>query len=187
MRAIIDDNLPIMVTDWQPWDESRYRAQFYFDPNSISMYTWDAFSLLSVYDHDGAVIVSLEMQYYSGSYQISMVTKTDVVSTVYTPSVSITDAAHMIEFDWKASDAAGVNNGWLNWWVDNEPQVGILNIDNDQIRCQKVSLGAVSGIDNGTRGSLYIDSFVSRRSPLLAWIRLSRSGPFSMMGSKAGI
>jgi len=37
MQALLDDNVSIFVTDWTPSNEPRYRARFYFDPNSIPL------------------------------------------------------------------------------------------------------------------------------------------------------
>jgi Tfp pilus assembly ATPase PilU len=37
MQALINDNTAIYVVDESPQNELRYRARFYFDPNTISM------------------------------------------------------------------------------------------------------------------------------------------------------
>ena len=42
MQVLIDDANAIYVTDDRPTAEPRYRARFYFDPNSITMASGDA-------------------------------------------------------------------------------------------------------------------------------------------------
>jgi hypothetical protein len=39
--------------------------------------------------------------------------------------------------------------------VDSQAPVGLLDKDNDTRRVESVRWGAVAGIDNGTRGSIY--------------------------------
>ena len=75
----------------------------------------------------------------------------------------ISDAPHAIELDWRAATAAGANNGGLTLWIDDTQQANSTTVDNDTRRIDGVQLGAVSGIDKGTRGTYYFDAFESRR------------------------
>jgi hypothetical protein len=42
--------------------------------------------------------------------------------------------------------------------------VALTGIDNDTKRVEMVRLGAVTGIDSGTRGTYYFDTFESHRT-----------------------
>ena len=50
-----------------------------------------------------------------------------------------------LKLDWRASTAAGANNGGLTFWNDGAQQVDL------------------TGVDNGTRGTYFFDAFESRR------------------------
>jgi hypothetical protein len=65
--------------------------------------------------------------------------------------------------DWRASTAAGANNGGLTFWIDGVQQANLTGVDNDTRRIDRVRLGAVSGLDSGTLGTDYFDVFESRR------------------------
>jgi hypothetical protein len=68
-----------------------------------------------------------------------------------------------MEFDWRASTGAGLNNGGLTLWIDGTQSANLIGIDNDTRRIDRVQLGAVTGVDSGTRGTYYFDAFESRR------------------------
>ena len=69
-----------------------------------------------------------------------------------------------MEIDWRASSAAGANNGGLTLWIDGVQQANISNVDNDTRRVDRARLGAVTGVDVGTLGTYFFDAFESRRS-----------------------
>jgi hypothetical protein len=74
---------------------------------------------------------------------------------------TISDAPHSIEVDWRAS--TGANNGGLTLWIDGTQQADLTGVDNDTRRIDRAMLGALAGIDGGTRGTYYFDAFESRR------------------------
>jgi hypothetical protein len=45
------------------------------------------------------------------------------------------------------------NNGVLKLWIDGVLKQAITNIDNDTRQIDWLRLGAVSGVDTGTRGT----------------------------------
>ena len=75
----------------------------------------------------------------------------------------MTDGPHSVEWDWQASTAAGTNNGNLTLWIDGAQKASLTSVDNDTRRIDQIQWGAVSGIDASTRGTFYLDAFVSRR------------------------
>jgi hypothetical protein len=56
------------------------------------------------------------------------------------------------------------NDGALNFWVDGVQRASMTGVDNDTRRIDRVRLGAIAGIDSGTRGAYFFDAFESRRS-----------------------
>ncbi len=163
MQAVIDDNNSIYVVDESPSAETRYRARFYFDPNSISMVNRDAHYLL--YGHTGTstLVLRVELRYYNNNFQIRAALRNDKSSWSSTSWFSISDAPHFIEFDWRTSTGVGLNNGGLTLWIDGTQRANLTGKDNDTRRIDRVLLGAVSGVDSGTRGTYYFDAFESRR------------------------
>ena len=70
-----------------------------------------------------------------------------------------------VEVHWKAATSSGTHNGLVEAWVNDVVclNVGLSTLDNDTKRIDTVRLGAVEGIDTGTRGTYYFDAFGSRR------------------------
>jgi len=48
-------------------------------------------------------------------------------------------------------------------WIDGGGQMMLAVVDNSGKQIDSVRLGALTGIDNGTRGTYYFDAFESRR------------------------
>ena len=106
----------------------------------------------------------MEFRQSSGAYQIRAALLDDGTTWINTNTwYTITDAFHSIELDWRASTAPGANNGGLTLWIDGVQQADLTGVDNDTRRVDRARLGALSGIDAGTRGTYYFDAFVSRR------------------------
>ena len=170
MQAVIDDNNSIYVTDDSPTAETRYRARFYFDPNSISMGNNDAHYLFYGYSGASAIVTRVELRYSKGNYQIRAALRNDSNGWTNSSWFNIADLPHFIEIDWRASTGVGANNGSLTLWIDGGingnpqfPQANLTGLDNDTRRIDRVQLGAVAGVDSGTRGTYYFDAFESHR------------------------
>ena len=163
LQAVIDDTNSIYVTDDRPNAEPRYRARFYFDPNSISMASGDTNTIFNGYTGTSTVVLRIRFRFYSGAYQIQAELLNDSGAWQSTSWVTISDAKHPVEINWQAATGAGANNGSLTFWVDGVQKASLTGVDNDTRRIDRVRLGAVAGVDAGTRGTLYFDAFVSRR------------------------
>ena len=71
----------------------------------------------------------------------------------------MTDGPHWVELDWQAAASPTAKNGSLTFWLDGVQKESLSKIDNDTRRIDSVQLGAVFGIDTGTRGVYYFDAF----------------------------
>jgi hypothetical protein len=162
LQAVVDDNRAIFAQDNTPAAEARYRARFYFDPNSIGMAAGDNHYILYAQSNTAGIIM-LQFYYNGSSYQLRGAVRTDAGGWLYTAYTTLSDARHSIELDWQAASGAGLNDGSLTLWLDGV-QVGVRSgVDNDLQRLESVQLGAVMSVDNGTRGTYYFDAFESRR------------------------
>jgi len=167
LQVLINDNNGLYVTDGWPDSEPRYLARFYFDPNSITMANGEAHDIFSGKDVDpsSTEIMRVEFRFSGGSYQLRAQLLNDSATWVVSSWFTISDAPHSIQVDWRAATAAGANDGGLALWIDGAQQANLTGVDNDTWRIAKVHLGAVSGIDTGTRGTEYFDAFESWRQP----------------------
>jgi hypothetical protein len=164
LQAQLDDNNAIYVQNNSPANEARYRSRFRFDPNSISMSLLNAHYIFQAYTSGSSTMTRIEYRRSSvGAYQVRAQLRNDAGSWFATSWFTLSDAPHTLETDWQAATAAGANNGRLTLWIDGTQVAQITGIDNDTLRVDFVRLGAVSGVDTGTRGTYYFDTFVSRR------------------------
>jgi len=168
MQALVNDNNSIYVIDDRPTAEARYRARFYFDPNTITMAKNDAHLIFLGRTANGTVTGATVLQVEfrmsaNGAYQLRALISDDGTTFSSSGWFSITDAPHPIELDWRASTAAGANNGSLTLWIDGVQKASVTGIDNDTRRIESVRMGALTGIDTTTRGTYYFDAFESRR------------------------
>ncbi|HLE53407.1 MAG TPA: hypothetical protein VI755_15180 [Anaerolineales bacterium] len=165
MRALIDDNNMLYVQDNTPNNEAIYDIHFHFDPNSIGMANMDIHTILNGQDSQSTFVAALrvELRYSVGSYQIRAGARNDNLTWTNTSFFNISDAPHQIEVEWDGGSAPGQNDGKLKLKIDSVLRGNRTGIDNDTFRIDRVRLGAVAGIDNGTRGTYYFDQFESYR------------------------
>jgi hypothetical protein len=162
MQALINDNNAIFVRDDSPNAEAVYNARFYFDPNSISMTSGDNHFIL--YGYSGTkVVLRVQFRFYKGAYQIRAGLQNNAATWTDASYVTLSDAPHAIEVDWRAATGSGANNGGLTFWIDGAQVSGISGIANDTYKIDSVRLGAVNGVDTGTRGTEFFDAFESHR------------------------
>lgn len=163
MQAVINSNTSIYVTDDSPANEARYRARFYFNPNGIAMTNGNAYYLLYGLTSSGAVTVRVEFGRSGPNYRIRAAVSNNSTTFTNASWFTISNAPHYIEIDWRAATAPGAADGSLTLWIDNVQRANLTGISNDTRRIESVRLGAVAGIDSGTRGTTYFDAFQSNR------------------------
>ncbi|HXQ33446.1 MAG TPA: hypothetical protein VN843_05440, partial [Anaerolineales bacterium] len=167
MQALIDDVNSIYVTDDTPNAEPRYRARFYFDPNSILMANGDAHIIFKAFAGTSTEVLKVDFRQSSGTYQIRVAVGDDGTAYINSNWFTISDAPHFVEIDWRAATSAGANNGGLTLWIDGSQQQDLTGIDNDTRRVDRARLGALSSIDVGTSGTYFFDAFESRRQSFI--------------------
>jgi RHS repeat-associated protein len=163
MQALIDDTAGLYVTDDSPNAEPRYRARFYFDPNSLTMDDGDTFNLFKGYQGSSTEVLRVQFRFSSGNYQVRAGLVDDGSTWTYTSWFTVSDAPHYLEWDWRAASTSGANDGSLTLWIDGTQQGSVTGIDNDTRVIDRARLGAL-GLDAGISGTYYLDSFESRRT-----------------------
>jgi acid phosphatase type 7 len=177
MQAVVDDNNILYVGDDRPIAEPRYRARFYFDPNSIAMLSGDSHGILYAYVGTSTAVIRGLFRFYNSAYQVSFGLLNDSGTWQDTTWATLSDGKHSLEIDWKAATSAGANNGSLTMWVDGVQTGSVTAADNDTRRIDLVRIGGVYGIDTGTRGTYYFDDFVSRRQTYIGPASTSSATP----------
>lgn len=160
LKCFIDDTTDIKVNDNTPNAETRYRARYYIDPNTISMANDDFIQNLLGYSLTNSSMFKVYLNYSSADgYRIYFAISKDAG---YEPSSYhiISDAPHCIEVDWKASSAPGADDGFLSLWIDGVLKETIANVDNDTHQIDLITLGARE-ISSGISGTFYLDDFAS--------------------------
>jgi len=163
LQVLINDNNAIYVSDRSPNAETHYQVRFYFDPNSITMAHNDAHYILYGYSGTSTVVLRIELRFSKGNYQLREALRNDSNNWTSSSWFTIADTLHLIEIDWRVATASGANNGGLTLWIDGAQCANLTGVDNDTRHLDHMKLGAVSGIDTGTRGTYYFDGFESRR------------------------
>ena len=142
--------------DDSPVAEARYRARFYFNPNSIAMVSGDYTYPLEGRDAANNIVLRIQFKRSSIGYQLAARAYDSALANwVATPYVNITNGLHVVEVDWG-------NDGHLGFWVDGVPQGSLTGINNAIYNIDSVRLGATY-VTATVSGSYFIDAFESRR------------------------
>jgi CSLREA domain-containing protein len=157
LQSTFTNTTAMYVRDDSPNAETRYRARFYFHPNSVSMSSGAYTYLLQGYDISNALILSVQFYRSSAGYQLRVrAYDRTLASWVNMPYVTISNALHSVELDWG-------NDGHVTFWVDGMQQGSLTGIQNSTYAIGSVRLGAPYGSGTMT-GSYYLDGFESRRN-----------------------
>ena len=160
----VNDNSPAHVTDNSPNAEARYRARFWFDFGSIVMAQNNVHRIFSAVTANGTQVGRIEIRFTTSTqYQIRVSVLDDTGATRNGAWINITRTRHAVEIDWQASSGPGANSGAASLWIDGVLRSTLTGVNNDAHRIESARLGAVQGIDSGTRGTYAFDAFESRR------------------------
>lgn len=158
MQAVMDDQNSIYVADMFAPVLSRYRARFYFDPNSITMTAGTDHAIFAGRDFDNQWDFGVILGKNASGYWIRVQGLQDDGSLVYSSTYAISDGWHSIEIEWLSGSP-----GRIKLWIDGTLKQTVA-LTNSTRSLARAYLGALSGIDATTSGSMYFDNFESRKS-----------------------
>jgi hypothetical protein len=159
MRALINDNNSLYVVDESPVAETRYRARFYFNPNSLTMANNDAHYIFYGLTSANVVALRLELGYATTTgYRIRAAVRNNSGTYITSSWVTLSNAWHSIEID-----RVSASSGSLTMWIDGVQRASLTGVSSNTLTIERVRLGVVTGVDSGTRGTEYFDNFVSNR------------------------
>ena len=157
-RYLIDDT---------PAAEKRYQARFHFDVNSLAMAEGDELAILAGADQDGVPVgqshLQLLLKYSAASYHLQAWHRDLATGSVLTTGwIPVADVAHVVDLRWRAASNAAAANGELRFWIDGVLAGELVGLANGDQVIESIRLGA-DGVDAGSSGSFYLDSFRSWR------------------------
>ena len=160
LKCVIDDTTGIYgVVNISPPASNQLRVRFYVDPNGITMGDWESFYLMFEGPNSGFENIAARFYSVSGNYRMSPGVRDDGNIWRESSSVAISDAPHYIEFHLVRATSDVASDGYVDWWIDGAAQTRLANIDNYDgwSGITDLRFGAVSSLDAGTSGTLYLD------------------------------
>lgn len=163
----------VIFTD--PSNEKVVTAECMIDPNTLTMATNDRFVVVALTgDTVGGTTQSfaVNLQYDGSSYEIVPQYTDDAGTKIEMTATDISDEYTKIRLVWSASTAAGNDNGFVMFFINDVLTEVAGSINNDQRDVDNIYFGAVASLDSGTHGLLYFDNcrWASEYEPLGATI-----------------
>jgi RHS repeat-associated protein len=150
---------------YPPILEDEYHAQFRFHPNSLSLANGKAHYIYEgSTSSTGARLIRLEILSENSEYKLRVQVRKDDGTYVNTGKYTISNDWHTIQVGWKAASTDGNNDGMAKLWIDDVLMESLTGVDNDLVLLNEIRLGAPSGLDTGTSGSMLFDDFTAHRS-----------------------
>lgn len=141
-----------------PNAEKLLTLQFLFDPNSIVMALADLFNFILISDSNPGTAFRLNFTNNAGVYNFNPIATNDAGGNVFGAAFVIPDRVVQIRIELKFSSEIGADDGFIKHYVDGEPETFMMNIDNDTRDANEINVGAISGVDAGTNGTLFLDN-----------------------------
>lgn len=163
----------LWVKDTSPASESRYRARFALDLNSLTVPTSPRVLRLMAGRTAGDPSkrpFELRLRFEGGIWKIYGVLRNDAGVGTQTASIVLPKPGwSLVEVDWRRATSPGASDGSLTLQVtssDCNPAVCTASataVDNDANPIDGIQLGFLGGLGLGSSGTAFIDDFESRR------------------------
>ena len=109
-QALINSTSARYVQDTIPNAEPRYRAHFYFDPNSSTMANNDAYYLFYGFSGSSTVVLRVEFsRTTAGGYRVRVNALNNASTWTNSAWVNVTDAGHTFELGWQLATSGRVD------------------------------------------------------------------------------
>ncbi len=149
---------PKYVENDLPSSADSYHARFYVNPMGMTMGASDTLDLFDGYNSTTNVLKVQLQEPTSGTYNVRAGVTNNTSVWSYTNWVPVTSNGwSAVEIDYQAG-----TSGSLTLYINGTSQPALTGIDNGTWTITKVQLGAQNMVST-THGTLYFDSFESRR------------------------
>ncbi|MCH9646650.1 MAG: tandem-95 repeat protein [Deltaproteobacteria bacterium] len=152
----------VRVLDVFPNPDRHYGAEVRFDPDSLPMTVGDHYTLLQGLGPAGSAL-TLHLRQQAGGYELSLWALNTDGAWVFGPWTPIADQEQTLRIEWLAATAPGVDDGLAQLWSGDTLLHSLSALANAGKSIDKILLGAVSGMDPGTLGTITFDDYRSWR------------------------
>jgi len=166
LQAFVDDTSALFVQDDTPAAENRYRVRFYLDPNGFDpgeSVNKRRVRVFIAFNGSSQRLVTFVLRRLTGAYSLMARVRRDDGTRADTAFFPITNAPHVVEFDWRRATAPGANNGSLQLYLDDVPVATLSGLDNDTSPVEFARLGVMTVKTAAASGMVHLDQFESRR------------------------
>jgi hypothetical protein len=138
-----------------------YRYRFYLDPNGLTMLNWKNF-VIGRTRSGWTARQWVVLRYRDGLHELRLVVRDDGNTVHYSAYQVISDAEHYVEVLVRHASSAAAEDGLAVMTVDGAQSIQLAGLDlyDADKRPNNIQLGAVSGVDAGTSGMLYLDELI---------------------------
>jgi hypothetical protein len=166
LSAVVDDTEPMYVQDDSPSAESRYRARFYLDPDTLD--PGEASGHLRVrvmiaFNGSSQRQVTVVLRRIGGAYGVMCRVRRDDGTRMDTGFFAISNAPHFVEIDWEQATAPGALDGRFRMRIDDAVVSTLTGIDNDASGGIEFTRLGLMVVKDGASGTAAFDQFESRR------------------------
>lgn len=158
MQITVDSTRSRYVRGYLPDDLPAGWLSFRFAPNGLQMASGDTFNLFQAGSSNRSHALRLKFRFNGTDYQLRAQTRADNGRWSSTGWIDIANMPQIIGLVWQQA-SADASNGSLTLTIDGESVATVDGVDNDQRVISQVQWGAPSGLDLGTQGTFYLDSF----------------------------
>ena len=175
----------VFIVDKTPAHELRYRVRFYINVSTLNTPEIGRHVILMTkdgYSNNSRITLKWDGVNYSVFGEI----RDEANDFSFTTSrYNIQNGANYIEMDLKMASSPGGTDGHYSLWVNGIHVETISGIDNHGHWVDSVFLGDYTGY-KGTTGSLYIDSFESRRISYIGYESPAQTAPANVAATDGG-
>ncbi|MDA8020435.1 MAG: Ig-like domain-containing protein [Thermoanaerobaculia bacterium] len=143
----------VYVSDHPFDEETHFVLEFLFDSSELQGVDLDRIPIVET----GAF--SLWWRSRDGGHEVRLFSTTDDSSLASTPWTPVAAVVHRLRLEWRGGTGPGADDGYARLWIDGVRVGSLPSLDNDQVRPDKVRLGAPWHIDPATQGSLAFDAY----------------------------
>lgn len=138
------------------------RVRFYIDPSNVTMGTGHRFDILSLHQSSTSYFASLSLYYTGSAYQLRASIVDDIPTAYNTSDYTILTGENYIELQVTRASGESSNDGTLSLWINGVLKETISGKDNYDrfLNFDLLRIGAVSSLDVGTSGTLYLDELL---------------------------
>jgi len=166
LLANVNDTSSLYVEDDNPSAENRYRVRFYINPHDFNPGTslghFRTRVFIAFQQTPQRRLLAVVLKFQNGQYSLLARVRQDSGALADTAFVPISAAPHAIELELRRATGPATGDGSLQMWIDGTSVAALTALANNASGVDFARLGALS-VKAGSSGSLYFDSFESRR------------------------